>query len=115
MPSRQLRHLLVLVEVVAFTGVEFTPDAASVFMAIVTSIEAAAMATGTTDIIAILATLATLATLDILATMATLDIRATMATLDILATMATMATMVTTGVIPEPLFAWGFLEALYAG
>src|ERR1700737_5033092 len=45
-PSRQLRHLLVLVEV-AFIGVEFTPDAASVFMAIVTSIEVAAMATVT--------------------------------------------------------------------
>ncbi len=58
MPSRLLRHLLVLAEVVATevsVGVEFTPDAASVFMveviavAIVTSIEVAAMATVTTD------------------------------------------------------------------
>jgi len=77
LPSRQLRHLLVLVEV-AFIGVEFTPDAASVFMAIVTSIEVAAMATVTTDI---------------------------MATLAILAILATMATMVTTVAIPEPLLA----------
>jgi len=40
------------------TGVEFTPDAASVVMfivvAIVTSMEAAAMATGTTDVMAII-------------------------------------------------------------
>jgi hypothetical protein len=41
-------------------GVEFTPDAASVLtveviaVAIVTSIEAAAMATGTTDVMAII-------------------------------------------------------------
>src|ERR1700737_3462376 len=74
LPSRQLRHLLVLVEV-AFIGVEFTPDAASVFMAIVTSIVVVAMATVTTD---------TLATTD---------------------TMATMATMVTTVAIPGPLLA----------
>jgi hypothetical protein len=63
---------------VAAIGVEFTPDAAPVFMAIVTSIEVAAMATVTTDITA---------------------------TTDIMATMATMATMVTTVVIPEPLLA----------
>ncbi len=74
---------LVLVEV-KFIGAECTPDAASVFMAIVTSIESAAMATVTMDIMATLATLATL---------------------DILATMATMATMVTAVVIPEPLLA----------
>jgi hypothetical protein len=36
----------------AAIGVEFTPGAASVFMAIVTSIEVAAMATVTTDIMA---------------------------------------------------------------
>jgi hypothetical protein len=78
--------LLVLAEV-AFIGVEFTPDAASVFMAIVTSIEVAAMATVTTGIIA---TLATLVTTDTMATMAT---------------MATMVTMVTTVAIPEPLSA----------
>ena len=53
----------------------------AVFMAIVTSIEAAAMATVTTDIMATLATLATTATT------------------------ATMATMATTAVIPEPLLA----------
>jgi hypothetical protein len=50
--------LLVLVEV-KFIGVECTPDAASVFMAIGMSIEAAAMATVTTDII----TLVTMATM----------------------------------------------------
>jgi hypothetical protein len=50
--------LLVLVEV-AFIGAEFTPDAASVFMAIVTSIEVAAMATVTTDIMATMATMVT--------------------------------------------------------
>jgi hypothetical protein len=44
---------------VAFIGVEFTPDAASVFMAIVTSIEVAAMATVTTDIMATTDTMAT--------------------------------------------------------
>jgi hypothetical protein len=52
---------VVATEVVATevsTGVEFTPDAASVVMfivvAIVTSMEAAAMATGTTDVMAII-------------------------------------------------------------
>jgi len=46
--------------VTAATGVEFTPDAASVLtveviaVAIVTSIEVAAMATGTTDVMAII-------------------------------------------------------------
>ena len=43
--------MLVLVEV-EFIGVECTPDAASVFMAIVTSIVVAAMATVTTDTLA---------------------------------------------------------------